>query len=501
MQDLGWVRCSYDISSVADNEPTVYVQWGMGPTDTMVTFSGWNIDDIKLLGNRIDDLIVLPNRLLSASGYAGGPFNPHWAVYSLFNNSDEPLDWHIAKSRDWVELVPNAGTLLARASAEFELAVNVQANALSAGTYNDTLTITNERTGIEQTRAVTLRVNSPVGAGEYFTEDFDTMGNDLGYTMLVLTPNGSQAFYDPCTTTVSAFPTDPAPGTTIGLGDDGYATADLSGGRKVWLYGTGYSQFYIGSNGYVTFLAGDIEYWPLPQYHFGLPRISGFFDDLCPLDGGRISWQQLSDRAVVTFEEVPEFSFFGGGATVSLQIEMFFDGVIRITWLAVNPPFGITGLSKGQGQPSDFLESDLTALVACGGGNASFRFLSFPTDGWYEEGSPLRLEVLVTGALGEPTYQWTKDGEDLSGRTANVYEIPFLTTDHTGRYTCRATDEWAKTEIETPPALVRVFPAGSLPLAGAAAGVIALGMCVIAGVSIMARGKKTRRHRGNFSRR
>ena len=494
MYDSEWVKCSYDISAAADNESAVYIQWAMGPAEDTFTLCGWNIDDIKLLGSRIDDLVVYPNGALSASGYPGGPFNPGRATYSLFNSSGETLDWHIAKSQNWVAATPTSGTLPAGASAELDLAIDAQASALSAGTYNDTLTISNERTGIEQTRAVTLRVNSPVGAGEYFTENFDTVGNDLSYTMLVLTPNGSQAFYDPCTTTVSAFPTDPAPGTTISLWDDDYATADLSEGRKVWLYGTGYSRFYIGSNGYVTFIEGDTMQNPLPEHHFRLPRISGFFDNLWPIYGEGISWQQLSDRAVVTFEEVPELLFGGGGATVSFQIEMFFDGTIRITWLAVNPFFGIAGLSKGQGQPSDFVESDLTALVACGG----FRFLSYPRGGLYEEGSPLRLEALVTGASGEPTYQWTKDGEDLLGRTANVYEIPFLTRDlHEGWYTCRATDEWAKTEIETPPALVQVFPAGSLPLAGAAAGVIALGICVIAGVSIIVRGRKTRRHRGN----
>ena len=48
VSDSAWVLQSFDISAVADNKATVYVRWGMGPTDSYVTFPGWNIDDVKL---------------------------------------------------------------------------------------------------------------------------------------------------------------------------------------------------------------------------------------------------------------------------------------------------------------------------------------------------------------------------------------------------------------------------------------------------------------------
>jgi parallel beta-helix repeat protein len=44
-----WVRVLYDISAVADLQPTVYVRWAMGPTDYTVTYAGWNIDDVKVV--------------------------------------------------------------------------------------------------------------------------------------------------------------------------------------------------------------------------------------------------------------------------------------------------------------------------------------------------------------------------------------------------------------------------------------------------------------------
>jgi len=49
MSDAAWVTQEFDISAVADFEPTVYLRWTMGTTDGSVTYCGWNIDDIQIL--------------------------------------------------------------------------------------------------------------------------------------------------------------------------------------------------------------------------------------------------------------------------------------------------------------------------------------------------------------------------------------------------------------------------------------------------------------------
>jgi len=51
--DRDWQHVTYDISAVADMQPAVRIRWGMGPTDSSVTYPGWNIDDICLSGNLI----------------------------------------------------------------------------------------------------------------------------------------------------------------------------------------------------------------------------------------------------------------------------------------------------------------------------------------------------------------------------------------------------------------------------------------------------------------
>ncbi len=47
--DGAWVPVTYDISTVADFQPTVYIRWSMGPTDSSVVYPGWNIDDVKII--------------------------------------------------------------------------------------------------------------------------------------------------------------------------------------------------------------------------------------------------------------------------------------------------------------------------------------------------------------------------------------------------------------------------------------------------------------------
>jgi hypothetical protein len=131
----------------------------------------------------------------------------------------------------------------------------------------------------------------------------------------------------------------------------------LTGGKQVWLYGEAYSSFYVGSNGYITFISGDSEYSESLNEHFALKRISALFDDLNPPSGGTISFKELAHRVAVTFENVPEYYSTGSN---SFQLEMFTDGTLRITWLSISATDGLAGLSSGEGLLPGFTESDLS---------------------------------------------------------------------------------------------------------------------------------------------
>jgi hypothetical protein len=54
ISDESWQFVEYEVpASIADEQPTVYFRWGIGPTDDSVTYPGWNIDDVQLAGERI----------------------------------------------------------------------------------------------------------------------------------------------------------------------------------------------------------------------------------------------------------------------------------------------------------------------------------------------------------------------------------------------------------------------------------------------------------------
>ena len=50
ISETSWSHQSYNISSVAGNESTVYVRWGMGGSDFLYAYPGWNIDDVTVTG-------------------------------------------------------------------------------------------------------------------------------------------------------------------------------------------------------------------------------------------------------------------------------------------------------------------------------------------------------------------------------------------------------------------------------------------------------------------
>ncbi len=208
----------------------------------------------------------------------------------------------------------------------------------------------------------------------YFTQQFIS-GFDLDNLSLTFVPNGSIDYYLGCVEEIDELPTDPAGGTAISLIDDDYEEISL-GLAQVWLYGTPYNRIYVGGNGYVTFGSGDTEYMETLAAHFSLPRISALFDDLSPQSGGPVSWQQLGDRAVVTWEDVPEYSTSN---TNTFQIEMFYDGTIRINYLRIDAQDAVAGLSAGGGVPEGFYETDLSGMGSCGPRPPSARSVSVST--------------------------------------------------------------------------------------------------------------------------
>ena len=159
-QDMSWQNFIYNLS-VVDGQRTVYLRWLMGPTDSSVAYSGWNIDDIRIHGTPRDNMWIAPGDGLTSQGYEGGPFSPSNQVYQLVNAGLSSLNWTAGSASSWVTVDSSGGLLPSGATTNLTIWINSQANMLTQGVYSATVVITNVTSGVGQTRSVYLMVKGP----------------------------------------------------------------------------------------------------------------------------------------------------------------------------------------------------------------------------------------------------------------------------------------------------------------------------------------------------
>jgi subtilisin family serine protease len=195
---------------------------------------------------------------------------------------------------------------------------------------------------------------------DYYTESFLSSEHpfDLAYKSVLFVPAEGGAYYA-LEQDISSLPTDPAGGKRIKLQDDDAAEIILCN-TSVVFDETSYSSFYVGSNGYVTFDQADTEYSASLRNHFGKKRISAFFRDLNPAAGGQVSVKETTDRVAVTWDSVPKFN---STTVYTFQLELYYNGKIRLSWLDIRSAVAVVGFSNGLGIASDFLDSDMSGYA------------------------------------------------------------------------------------------------------------------------------------------
>jgi len=110
-------------------------------------------------------LSVAPSAGLIGSGTQGGPFPTMVITYTLTNSGGQAINWSASKTAGWLTLSRTGGSLTAGASDSVTLSVNSGANALTAGTYTDTVVFTNTTNHQgDATRSVSLTVELPAGS-------------------------------------------------------------------------------------------------------------------------------------------------------------------------------------------------------------------------------------------------------------------------------------------------------------------------------------------------
>ncbi len=307
-----------------------------------------------------DALGVEPHGPFVASGPVGGPFEPAGFTLSLTNVGSNALTWSLISTSAWLSASSVSGTLAPGGPAvAVTLAVSAVADALPTGLYSSTVLLSNHSSQVIQSRVLIVRVGQP----DSLTELFSAADNDLDFQSFTFTPNGSPGFYYVCRETITSLPTPPADGRRVTLPADSIALLVLTNGAQVSLYGSNYTRLYLAAAGHLTFTQPlATNFTESLSGHFNRPRVSALYDDLDPTSRGAVYWQQLPDRAAVSFIGVPEY---GLTTSNSFQIEMFFDGRIRLSYLGIAATDGLIGLSAGAGVPAGFLESDFSSYGAC----------------------------------------------------------------------------------------------------------------------------------------
>ncbi len=239
-------------------------------------------------------------------------------------------------------------------------------DAAAAGVGDHTVTYTDNKvpsTSIDQT--ITVTDGLPVLTCQNATVTLDASGNGSISTEDLITnllPGGyTEESITFATETITG-------GTSVNLGDDA-GTAALNIGFDFDFFGTTYTQFYIASNGFISFdgsgMTGAASYTPTAIPNTGNPNamIALVWDDLSPNQGGTIQYGMVGTapnrKMVIEYNAVP---LYNATETVTAQLHLH-EGSGRIE-------FHYTNAENNGGTRTAGIESaGGTDAVAISGGN------------------------------------------------------------------------------------------------------------------------------------
>ncbi len=192
---------------------------------------------------------------------------------------------------------------------------------------------------------------------------------------------------------MGAFEDISATGTNLGLTDDSNGNAPI--GFTFNFYGTGFSNVFVGSNGFITFGAGSnvLANGAIPSAAVPNNAIYAMWDDLNPGAAGGVFYQTLGtpgvdQRFIVQWDQVPQF---GIADSNTFQIVLFENGNAEIRYGAI----------------SAFTDADVTVGVENADGSTA---TSTPASGIFANTAKFVQYVPGTTNCSGPSCAWQADG-------------------------------------------------------------------------------------------
>jgi hypothetical protein len=148
-----------------------------------------------------------------------------------------------------------------------------------------------------------------------------------------------------------------AGGTQVVLGDD--SSIALALGFAYTFAGTSYTELHVGSNGFITFGAGDTDFSPsVPEFLSGPPRIAPLWTDLDPTYGGTVTFgSNTYGLWEVRFQSIPPYNIM----TTNTFSVLASSSALCFDYGFIGSVDGLAGVSQGNNLGAG-LPVDLSAM-------------------------------------------------------------------------------------------------------------------------------------------
>jgi MBG domain/MBG domain (YGX type)/Viral BACON domain len=401
-----WLSCTPASGSATTESDTITVNFATGALSAGTYSATITVSDPAAFPSNqtlsvsltvyAQPLMTLSTNSISKNGVGG--INGPLTSFTLRNTGGGVMTYSLTNTQSWLTLSPTSGIAMAETDTIY---VNLDARALTGGTYNDTITVTSlEASNSPQTIPVTFTViDGPEGAvsptnlwlysrtGTVVTASVvitNSGGSDLTFSItdnLAPTPNYSVLNSDQGGGPTYNWIDISTNGTLMTLGGE-EESAMLDIGFNFPYYDSIYTQFMIAANGVVSFTTNNVHvtHDGLPTTRLPSQALAVYWDDLNPQVAGQIRYHRTPERLVVSWLGVHCYGVYYTTHYVTFQVVIYPDGRIVYQYQEAGDPLACTvGIQDSRTAGPSIQLANTSAYLH---NNMAVRFTPPPTRKW-----------------------------------------------------------------------------------------------------------------------